>query len=209
MKILSLSANIAGNACAVAYCIKNFYNNNYQTNFFDYLEISLLSIIQVLNEETIYDKINFNQTMITNKDNKESVYFNNFHKIISHHDLVNNYNNEEYIDFIEKYKRRHSRFLDTVKSENKIFFIRYGFEDYENIVTFMNKIKNINPNLEFFLINVNYDETNIQINYDIKNYIYINFYNINDKNIQYDDDLYFKTLQFNWENIFELIMNLK
>jgi len=208
MKILSLSSNIAGNACAVAYSIKNFYNNNYQTNFFDYLEISLLSINEVLNEETIYDKLNSNQTMVKNKDNKESVYFNNFHKIISHHDLVNNYNNKEYIYFIEKYKRRHIRFLDTIKSENKIFFIRYGFENYENITTFMNKIKNINPNLNFFFINVNYDEKNIEINYDIKNYIYINFYNINDKNIQYNDDLYFKTIQFNWKVIFDLLMNI-
>lgn len=208
MKILSLSSNTAGPACAVAFCIKKFYNNNYKTNFFDYLEISLLSIIQVLNEETIYDKINSNQAMVTNKDNKKSVYFNNFHKIISHHDLVNNYSNEEYVEFIEKYKRRHTKFLDTIKNEEKIFFIRYGFEDYENIVNFINKIKKINPNLDFFLINVNYDETNIQINYEIKNYIYINFYNINDKSIQYDNDSYFRTIQFNWKNIFELIMNL-
>ena len=49
MKIISLSSSIAGPACAVAKSIKKyFYNNNYQTNMFDYLEISFLSILQIL-----------------------------------------------------------------------------------------------------------------------------------------------------------------
>jgi hypothetical protein len=38
MKIISLSSNIAGPACAVAQCIKKYYNNDYKTNFFDFLE---------------------------------------------------------------------------------------------------------------------------------------------------------------------------
>ena len=53
MKIISLSSNIAGPACAVAVSIKKYYNNNYKTNFFDFLEVSLLSIIQVLQTEDI------------------------------------------------------------------------------------------------------------------------------------------------------------
>ena len=49
MKIISLSSNTAGYACAIACIIKNkYYNNNYKTNFFDYLEISFTSIIQLL-----------------------------------------------------------------------------------------------------------------------------------------------------------------
>ena len=49
MKIISLSSSIAGPACAIATAIKkHFYNNDYQTNIFDYLEISLESINQFL-----------------------------------------------------------------------------------------------------------------------------------------------------------------
>jgi hypothetical protein len=49
MKIISLSANIAGPACAIATSIKKyFYNNNYITNIFDYLELSIISINQFL-----------------------------------------------------------------------------------------------------------------------------------------------------------------
>ena len=49
MKIISLSALIAGPACAIATSIKKyFYKNNYITNIFDYLELSIISINQFL-----------------------------------------------------------------------------------------------------------------------------------------------------------------
>ena len=44
MKIISLSSNKAGFACAVATSIKKYYNNNYQTQMFDYLVCSLNDI---------------------------------------------------------------------------------------------------------------------------------------------------------------------
>jgi hypothetical protein len=71
MKIISLSANIAGFACAIASSIKKyFYNNNYITNIFDYLELSIISINQflLLNEEDI-QYINFEDDWYVNHKN--------------------------------------------------------------------------------------------------------------------------------------------
>ena len=48
MKIISLSSNEAGYACAVASSIKKYYKNTTKTNFFDYLVVSIKSINQVL-----------------------------------------------------------------------------------------------------------------------------------------------------------------
>ena len=211
MKIISLSANIAGPACAVANCIKKFYNNNYKTNFFDFLEVSFYSIIQLLKIENINNidnELRTNNYIISNIDNKKSIYFNNFNKMISHHDLEENYSNEDYENFILKYKRRYDRLLDIIKEEDKIFFIRYGLENEESIINFINEIYKINEYVNIYFINVDYNIHNLNINYNIKNYIYINFYNYIDNNKKYEDDLYYKTLQFNWDKVFELINNL-
>ena len=208
MKIISLSSNIAGPACAVAQCIKKYYNNDYKTNFFDFLEVNFTSIIQFLKIENIDKELKTNNYIISNKIGKKSVYFNNFNKMISHHDLEENYKKEDYDIFIEKYKRRYYRLLDTIKEENKIFFIRYGLENEELINNFINEVSKINPKLKIYFINVEYDSNNLNICYNNKNYKYINFYNYMDYNLKYDDDLYFKTLQFNWNVVFEIINNL-
>ena len=205
MKIISLSSTIAGPACAIAKSIKKyFYNNNYQTNMFDYLEISLLSIVQILHlENDDINYLNLNNEIILNKDGNNSVKFNNFDKIISHHDLKEKYSEDDYKNFIEKYKRRYYRLLKDIKTQDKIFFIRYGIEDNNIINNFINKILSINPNLKLYFIIVNYDEKNQYIN--DKNYIYINFYNYN-KDINYNSDLFYRTIKYNWKIIYDIIL---
>ena len=122
MKIISLSSSIAGPACAIGLCIKkHFYDNNYQTNMFDYLEISLLSIIQILYLKN--DDINYlheNNEVFINPVGNNSVIFKNFNHIISHHDLKLNYSEEDYKDFIDKYKRRYHRLMEYINTEDKI-----------------------------------------------------------------------------------------
>jgi len=91
MKIISLSSNTAGPACAIATSIKKyFYNNNYQTNIFDFLELSLLSIIQILESNDIEKDINNNHLITDNLNNAKSVEFKNFDKVINYNDLENN-----------------------------------------------------------------------------------------------------------------------
>lgn len=212
MKIISLSSSIAGPACAIAVSIKkHFYNDNCETNIFDFLEVSLKSIIKILNikinnldiEETL--KNNYN--IIVNNDGNNSVFFNNFDKLISHHDLIINYNEEDFNNLIQKYKRRYNRLINYINNENKIFFLRFGNESQELIINFIDNIKMINNNLEIIFINLFFDVNNQNLNYDIKNYYYINFYNTIDYNKIYNEDLFHKTLEFDWFSVFELINN--
>ena len=205
MKIISLSSNTAGPACAIATSIKKyFYNNNYQTNIFDFLELSLLSIIQILKSNDIEKDINTNHLIIDNINNAKSVEFKNFDKIISHHDLLNNYSENDFIQFLEKYKRRYNRFIFDILNNDKIFFIRYGNEDYDLIIEFINKIKNLNPNLKVIYINLIYDEKlNIEIDND--NFILINFFKYIDQNKKYSEDSFFRTIEYNWKVIYDKI----
>jgi hypothetical protein len=212
MKIISLSSSIAGPACAISCCIKHkFYNNDYITHFFDFLEISLKSvqeIVHLYNQNLdITNELFNNIDIIINKDDKNSVYFKNFNKIISHHDLNKEYTKDDFNNFINKYIRRYYRLIHTIKSENKIFFIRYGYEKEEDINSFINEIKKINNNLIIYFIHLNYNENDNDLNYNINNYYYINFYYLIDYTIKYDEDLFFKTKQFNWYYVYNIINN--
>lgn len=213
MKIISLSSSIAGPACAIAtYIKKHFYNNsNYETNMFDFLEVSLESIIKVLyisnNNLNIDDYLSNNYNIIDNNDGNHSVFFNNFDKLISHHDLILNYNENIFNTFIEKYKRRYNRLINHILNEDKIFFIRFGDEKKESIIDFINYVKNINSNLEVYFINLYFDENNKKLHDDINNYYYINFYDTIDSNKIYSENLFHKIMEFNWIPIFEIINN--
>ena len=208
MKIISLSSTIAGPACAIATSIKKyFYNNNYQTNFFDYLEISFLSVLEVLSIIDINSILNNNIIML-NKDNNMTIDFKNFDKILSHHDLHNNYNDSDYKSAIYKYIRRYNRLMNDIKTEDEIYFIRFGIEDTSLIYNFINKIKEINPLLKFKFINLIYNDNN-NLNYQVinDNYILINFFDYIDINKKYSDDLYFKTIEFDWYIVYNIIYN--
>jgi hypothetical protein len=207
MKIISLSSSIAGPACAVAKSIKkHFYNNNYATNMFDYLQISLLSILQILylkNDDINY--LNLNNEIFLNKDGNNSVKFNNFDKLISHHDLIYEYSEDDYTKFIQKYIRRYYRLINDIKKEDKIFFIRYGTDGEEYIIKIISIIQKINPNLKIYFIVVDYNKIDYKI--DNKNYIYINFYDYNKNNIDESIDIFYRTMDYDWHVIYNVIFN--
>ena len=208
MIIISLSSNIAGPACAVATSIKNnlYLNKNYPTNFFDYLVVSLKSVNELLSiKESDIQYLDQNLNIYNNLSKSMTVEFNNFNKLISYHDLKKDYDNEDFINFIDKYKRRYFRLLNYIKNEKEIYFIRYGEENINEIKIFCNIIKNLNSNLFFRFVNVIYNENKIYVDIKVNNYLLINFNDINDKNIKYNEDLFYRTLQFNWLKIFEII----
>ena len=206
MKIISLSFDEAGYACAIASSIKKyFYNNNCKTNFFDYLVVSMKSINEILELKNL-------NLLINNLDLSEShidttiVKWSNFHKLISYHDIKNNSDKSDLIHFKNKYLRRYIRLIHYLYEENIIFFIRYGKTPENDIQQFFKNIKNINNNLIFYFINVDYDtqfKENIQYK-NIENYIYINFYLINNNNTKHTDK-YFEILEYNWDFVFNLI----
>ena len=205
MKIISLSSNIAGPACAVACAIrKYYYNNNYKTNMFDFLEISFTSIIQILNmnfSDIVY--LSDNNDFLEN-DTHMTVKFKNFDKIYSHHDLNKNYTDNEYMLFIEKYKRRYIRLLDDIKNENKIIFIRFGLENDSDVLKFINIIQRINPNLKIYYITLLYNDLSNDVKQNSGD-LTINFYNYINANFNYSEDLFFKTLEFDWNTVFNKI----
>lgn len=224
MKIISLSSNIAGPACSIACCIKKFfYNNNYKTNFFDYLEISFTSVLQILrlNENDInYLSIDENNSFINNT-NKKTVIFSNFDKIYSHHDLNSNHNIDELNIFYEKYKRRYHRLINYIKNENIIFFIRYGIEDESQICEFIEIIKELNSNLKVYFINIyeyDYSTNKLSVNSlendnksiynkinNLDNFIEINYNFYIDKNRIYPKDSFYRLKDYDWSIVYKSI----
>lgn len=207
MKIISLSANIAGFACSIASSIKKyFYNNNYITNIFDYLELSIISINQflLLNEEDI-QYINFEDDWYVNHKKCITIKFKKFHNIYSHHDLNNNFTIYDYDNLKQKYIRRYERLINDIKNEDKIFFLRYGIEDSVQIELFYENIQKKNPKLIFYYIMLVYSENPIAFNIKYDNFIVINFYDFIDKKIKYDNDPFNRVLQYNWKEIYNIL----
>lgn len=204
MKIISLSYDEAGYACSIATSIKKKYKTI--TNLFDYLVVDMKTINNILLLKNINLLNNNYQIDLVNNHNFVSVKWNNFTKLISYHDLVNNYNEVNLENFKKKYTRRFFRFINDIYSEKIIFFVRYGKTNVDDIRKFNENIKYLNEKLVFYFINVDYDEKKLDgINYDgINNYIYINFHNINEHK-KYNNDLYFRILEYNWDFVFNLI----
>ena len=225
MKIISLASSIAGPACAIAVSIKKyFYNNNYQTNIFDYLEINLKSINYILENihknNHIENLLRTNNEIYLNNDGKSSVIFKNFDKFISHHDLPHEYNNEQYSELINKYVRRCDRLKIDLYKEDKIFFLRFGKENKDDIINFIKNVNMINPLLKVYFIHLDYNNYNdtygYKLDYQIEkkedilkvNYNYINFYEYIDINKIYNENLFHKTIQFNWYIVYQYINSI-
>ena len=207
MKIISLSYNNAGYACSIASSLKNKYNN--VTNFFDYLVVDMKTINDIINLRDLNLLLNNHNFEDQMTFKNRTVTWNNFSKMISYHDLVHNFDEELYNNFKLKYLRRYYRLMNDIFNEKIIFFIRFGKTEYNEIKEFIYNIKNINKKLIIYFINVDYDDYNTQTIYyeDIKEYIYINFKNINTKEVVHDD-LYFRSMDFNWDYVFNKIEEL-
>jgi hypothetical protein len=214
MKIISLSSSIAGPACAISTAIKkHFYNNDYITNIFDYLEISLESINQflLLEENEIYH-LDFDiESSYHNIQDKTSIKFKYFNKVISHHDLIKNFNEDDILELKNKYIRRYTRLINCIESQDKIFFLRYGNENCDSINSFYQFVKNLNPYLTIYFIHLDYsnDENinhTIYDNINFENYFYFNFANYITDDIVYNNDLFFRTLQYDWKTLYEVVI---
>jgi len=214
MKIISLSYEDAGYACSIGTSIKKKYNQ--QTNFFDFLVVDMRTINHII---TLKDlnllTQNFKFEDQTKKENKTLIW-NHFSKMISYHDLKSNFNEESLKEFTNKYLRRYYRLMNDLYNEEKLFFIRYGKTNINDVKLLIQNIKNIkninqnqNQNQKIFFINIDFDKNNKEnIFYpELKNYIYINFCQVNKKDLN-NDDIYFQLLECNWEYVFQKIEEL-
>ncbi len=171
MKIISLSYDEAGYACAIGSAIKRKYNSI--TNFFDYLVVDMKTINDILQLKDLNLLLNnFNYEHVNNHKNTV-VKWNNFNKLISYHDLKEVYNEVDLKTFTKKYMRRYFRLINDIYNEKIIFFIRYGKISYDEIKIFYHNLKNLNENITCYFINIDYDKSINNIYYeDIKTYIY-------------------------------------
>ena len=204
MKIISFSANKAGFACAVATSIKKYSEKiNCPTQFFDYLVCDLEDINTILDKNT---SLHILDTVTIQPFTKKSIVsFKNFNNLISYHDLNNSFSTEEFNEFQNKYRRRYHRLLKLIQEEDILFFIRYGKEKKEELQKIITNTQLLNEDVVIRIINVFYDKTKKYPEDKDDNTIYINFYLFEDKNINYDSDDYYKTLQFKWNIVFQVI----
>jgi hypothetical protein len=171
-EIVSLSASIGGPACGIADSLKRNNLVNRKTNeFFDYIITSFKSINQVLKGQPIEFENKCNLTGIVKFKNFDLIeerhalssytYNSYFENIKKNEPIINGYYSlENYPEFIvslkEKYERKLERFLNLIKNNNKIYFVRYCdcFNDsIENDINeFFFIIKTINNNLDARLI---------------------------------------------------------
>jgi len=159
MKIISLSSSFGGPACATSSIIKEyFYNNNKSTEFFDSLIVSIKSINEVLEGK----KIEL-ENRIYLVEGSKNINFKNFDHMISCHDIqkaeekVSSVSQENIINEVQKkYQRRYERLIEDIKSNDKIYFLRYctSNEDIQpgEVVQFLNNLKKINKNIQPIVI---------------------------------------------------------
>ena len=191
----SLSSSYAGNASAVKQSITNYTANNCETQFFDWLVVSMKSVNEVLEGKPILFETNY---IYPNSLNTTSINFLNFDLLISHHD-IHEFNDNSINEITEKYTRRYDRLITTIKEQQNIYFIRYcknadNLEEQE-IIKFYKNIININANLVFkFILISDCDNLIIPNNLLIDNFIYINLNNYID-DILNEENEYFKIIK--------------
>jgi hypothetical protein len=193
---VSLSSSHAGNACAIKQSIIN-YREKGETQFFDWLVCSIKSINEILNRKEIIFDTNY---IYPNSSNTTTICFKYFDLLISHHD-IHEPNENSINDITNKYKRRFSRFIATIKNEKQIFFIRYCRDQVDleekEIHNFYENIKNINKDLVFVFILIS-DNNSLIIPTTLsekQNFMYIELNNYIDDDILNEEDIYYKIIK--------------
>ena len=191
-----------GRVCDVKYNIDKFIGPK-KTFFFDWLMTDMNSVNKILSVDNI-DNILFFKNIIQNP--KKPIHKENSRIIIkslsfceSIHDIPISYNDSHINKFIEKYKRRYNRIIDSIlNNKSMIYFIRKGkiTTDEKNI--FIKIIQKINSNCDFKLVEL--VEQKISNNYFIykKYFISINLDNYRIKSIKNS----WKSECWDWKQIF-------
>ena len=149
-----------GEACDVKYQLEakfKEFNKIQKTYFFDWIVSDFKTVLSVLSGNFL-NNFKKDNLLIDNTNKKYSasiVTIKNFSTFTSLHDLPKNYSNEDVEEFIDKYTRRHNRFINLIKNNNeKMFFLRKTKKVISNkdIVFFNNYLKKINPYNKIYLV---------------------------------------------------------
>lgn len=199
---ISLSSSYACNASAVRQSIIDYTGQNDKSQFFDWLITSMKSVNEILSGKPIL----FEPTYIyPNISNTTTIKFLNFDLLISHHDITI-FDDDSINILTAKYIRRYERFIDTIKTQHTIYFIRYckNQQDLEEeIIKFIINIIIINPKLDFHFVLIS-DCDDLLIHPTILNMI--KFINLNTHLVDndYTDNTYLNTVK-QYKCIYNLI----
>lgn len=200
---ISLSSSHAGNACAIKQSITNYYKPE-ETQIFDWLVCSMKSVNQLLEGMPIL----VGDYVYPNAAGTTTVNFLNYHLLVSHHDMYI-YNEDSKNKLIEKYERRYKRFINTLKEQKEIFFIRYSKNsndiETEEITKFCKYITNINNILRFKFILIS-DSDNLKIDkclFSNEKFIYINLNKYINNDLINEQTPYFKIIKL-YKCVFDL-----
>jgi hypothetical protein len=208
-----------GRHCDVAYNITKFIKNDIPTQFFDWSRTDFKCVLFILNLRII-DTIFNVENIIIDKNlyqhmNEITLTLKNFDEknlcLLYHHDIpYKDYNevemNEKLLEFISKYKRRHDRLIELIKTDKKLCFIHNinNEFDYNDADLFNNILKSINENINYTLVLLIKEEEDTYVYMKYDNYLKINLTHFFiDTNITPD----WTYPQYDWKTIYELIQN--
>jgi hypothetical protein len=203
-----------GRNCCVAYNIKKYINNNTPTQFFDWSRTDFKCVLYILNSETVHTIFNVENFLIDKEtykqDNNISITLNNFIKegvcLLYHHDVyLSDYSNlnqtEILTEFINKYKRRHERLIDLIKTSQKLCFIHYISDsfDYDDCKLFNIILTSINKDIDYVLVLLDDKEDYKYIHTEF--FLKINLKYFTNKDIEFD----WTHQNIDWEGLFKYI----
>ena len=202
---LSLSSSYAGNACAIRQSIINYTTNSSETQFFDWLVVSMKSVNEILENKPIIFESSY---IYPNSLNTTSINFKNFDRLTSHHD-IHKFNDNSINEITEKYNRRYLRLIKTIKEEKRINFIRYCKNstdiEEEEILKFYKNIKAINSDLLFnFILITDCDDLVLPNNLLQNKVVFINLNNYIDDDTLKETNKYYKNIK-SYKCVFNLV----
>ena len=205
-----------GSSCSVAYQLQKNNKRNcaypfdwvrtnkldditnvIENNFNEYIESC-----KKINESYSYPISNNNDfPTISNNNNKVSIIMKNKYNIKFYHDFDSDIIEDK---VIQKYNRRINRFMDIIKSNKTLYFIRDELNikniNIKSIEKFIDIIHNINSNIKFKLIIILHNINNKK--HELLEYNNKNVYIINDNN-EFGDWI---RPNVDWLNIFNFIL---
>ena len=116
---------------------------------------TVILILQTDNIRKYLSPSNIIQEPNPHHKRKAKLIIQNLPKCISVHDVRENFDSNDINKFINTYERRFTRLIQLIKSNDKLFFVRYGKIEEHQKEMFINTILTINPKCNFILISVN------------------------------------------------------
>jgi hypothetical protein len=211
-----------GRNCDIRASIETYFGKQ-ETHFFDWLRTDFQCISKILAMKDIETELLYKSNFHIDKemyarDNNICITFENFKQdklcCMAHHDMrhtdengVNLELEPQLNDFIQKYKRRHKRLIDFIKtSQQKCIFIHRlsnpeNFQKEEpNVNQLLETILSINPSFVFcfvLLVDTEEDYTFIKK----QNYLKINYHLLKNEGWKIE----WRSQFIKWQEVFDII----